>query len=99
MASTRMFGAYPPFPEDVPTASLPKISFHKLTSGDQAEANKVFQACRANGFFLLDLQNDPAGEKLLQDIETLFAITKGVMDMTLEEKGKYKQNPPADLLG
>ena len=94
-----MFDGYPAFPGDVPSASLPKISFHKLTSGDQAEANKVFHACRAKGFFLLDLQNDPAGEKLLQDIETLFAITKGVMDLTLEEKARFRVNPPSDLLG
>ena len=99
MASTRMFDAYPAFPGDVPYANLPKISLHKLTSGDQAQANKVFHACRAKGFFLLDLQNDLAGDKLLQDIGTMFSITKGVMDLTLEEKARFRQNPPTDLLG
>lgn len=99
MASARLFEAYPQFPGDVPTASLPKISLHKLTSGSEAEANAMFHACRAKGFFLLDLQNEPAGNRLLRDIEALFDITRGVMDLNLEEKTKFKQHPPVDLLG
>lgn len=97
MASARLFEAYPPFPADVPTAILPKISLDKLTSGSEAEANELFHACRTKGFFLLDLQNEPAGDGLLRDIEALFAITREVMDLSLEEKTEYKQHPP--LLG
>ncbi|CAF9931894.1 MAG: hypothetical protein ALECFALPRED_005121 [Alectoria fallacina] len=97
MASSRLFEAYPPFPVDVPTAILPKISLDKLSSGSEAEANELFHACRTKGFFLLDLQNEPAGDGLLRDIEALFAITREVMDLSLEEKTEYKQHPP--LLG
>lgn len=94
-----MFDACPAFPQDVPIADLPKISLHKLTAGDQAEASRVFHACRAKGFFFLDLQNDPAGDKLQQDFEKLFAITKGVMDLTLEEKARFRENIPSDRMG
>lgn len=99
MASARLFEAYPQFPPDVPTASLPKISLDKLTSGSDSEANEVFLACRAKGFFLLDLQNEPAGDRLLRDIEALFAITRGVMDLSVEEKTRFERHPPKDLLG
>ena len=99
MASAQVFEAYPQFPLDVPTASLPKISLDKLTAGSEVEAKAMFQACRAKGFFLLDLQNEPAGDRLIGAIEALFAITRGVMDLSLEEKEKYKQHPPSDLLG
>ena len=99
MASVRLFEEYPQFPIDVPTASLPKISLHKLISGSKAEANEVFHACRTKGFFLLDLQNEPAGGRMLRDIEALFGITREVMDLSLEEKSKFNQNPPSDLLG
>ena len=99
MASTRLFEAYPQWPGDVPTAILPKISLDKLTSGSETEANEVFLACRAKGFFLLDLQNEPAGDSLLRDIEALFAITRGVMDLSVEEKTKFERHPPLDLLG
>ena len=94
MASARLFEAYPQFPEDVPIASLPKISLRKLVSGDEGEAKEVFHACRAEGFFLLDLRNEPAGDKLLRDIEAMFAIAKEVMDLSLEEKTKFNKNPP-----
>lgn len=81
MASARLLEAYPQFPGDVPISSLPNTSLDKLTSGSEAEANKVFDACRAKGFFPLDLQNEPAGDRLLRDIEALFAITRGIMDL------------------
>ena len=99
MASTRLFEAYPQWPGDVPTASLPKISLDKLISGSDTEANEVFLACRTKGFFLLDLQNEAVGDRLLRDIEALFAITRGVMDLSVEEKTKFERRPPLDLLG
>ena len=99
MASTRLFDSYPPFPDDIPIASVPKFSLEKLVSGSDTEAKELFHACRTKGFFLLDLQNDPAGRTLHQDIETLFAITQEVMDLSLEEKTKYHRKPPANLCG
>ena len=99
MASEQLFEAYPPFPEDVPIASLPKISLEKLGSESEAEAKEVFPACRTKGFVLLDLQHEPNGERLLKDIGALFSITMEVMALSLEEKTNCKQNPPSTLLG
>jgi hypothetical protein len=99
MASEQLFEAYPPFPGDVPTARLSRFSLKKLVTGNEAEAQEVYQACRTKGFFLLDLQDDSNGEKLLQDIGRLFGITMEVMALGLEEKIQYKSNPPTNLLG
>ncbi|KAI4846582.1 Clavaminate synthase-like protein [Aureobasidium sp. EXF-8845] len=47
----------PPFPEDIPTAPLLRISLSKLTRGDQGEIDKLWEACCELGFFYLDLRN------------------------------------------
>ena len=99
MATKQLFESYPQFPSNVTIASLPKISLSKLISGSEAETSEVFHACRTKGFFLLDLQNEASGKRLLQDIEALFAIAMEVMALSLEEKAQYKQNPPSNLLG
>ena len=46
---------------------MPKISFTKLGDKDTAEAKRLFEACRAEGFLLLDLKGSEKGEVLLQD--------------------------------
>ena len=46
--------------------------------------------------FASDLRAD---DKLLQDIKFLFAITKGVMDLTLEEKARFRQTLPQIFSG
>lgn len=46
----------PPFPEDVLTAPLLRISLSKLTLGDQEEIGKLWKACCELGFFYLDLR-------------------------------------------
>jgi hypothetical protein len=72
----------PPFPEDIPTAPLLRISLSKLTQGNQEEINKLWEACCELGFFYLDLRgastnlgstpkhspvNDPT-EKVFEDV-------------------------------
>lgn len=45
-----------PFPDDVPTAPLLRISLQKLLKNDPSEALKLFRACTNEGFFYLDLR-------------------------------------------
>lgn len=47
----------PPFPDDVPTAPLLRISLSKLTKGDQEEVEQLWKACCELGFFYLDLRD------------------------------------------
>ena len=66
MASTSVFSSYPPFPSDVLTAPLSRISLSKLLLGDTDEEKALFQASRTAGFFLLDLSRSKLGEALIQ---------------------------------
>ena len=99
MASASRFSQAPPFPDDVPTANMLKISLAKLHAGDQAEAERMFDACRSLGFFLLDLSGDSRGEKLVRDIDRLLDIATDVMQLGMEKKMKFRYNPPQRLFG
>ncbi|THY22002.1 Clavaminate synthase-like protein [Aureobasidium pullulans] len=56
------FHDLPPFPEDVATAPLLRISLSKLISGDEGETDKLWEACCRLGFFYLDLRDVPSIE-------------------------------------
>lgn len=99
MISEQLFEAYFPFPVDVPTARLSRISLEKPIVLNGADAQEVSQACRTQGFFLLDLEHEPHGEKLLHDIGTLFGIIIEVMALDPGLETEYESNPPTNLLG
>lgn len=99
MVSPKLFESCPPFPADVPTARVDKISLAKLKTGDASEASRLFEACRTVGFFLLDLKNEPAGEEFIETITTTFGIAKEIFDLSVEEKEKYNMEAPRKLLG
>ena len=77
---------YPPFPTDVPTAQLSKISLQKLLSADKAESAALFECCKSPGFFFLDLRDSPQGEELLEDVAKAFDASKALFDLDLDKK-------------
>jgi isopenicillin N synthase-like dioxygenase len=79
--------ATPPFPDDVPTAPLLRISLEKLLQRDDAELERFNRACEDLGFFYLDLTGP--GDALLRDADKLFDIGEELFDLPLEEKTKY----------
>lgn len=81
---------YPAFPDDVPTVSLPRLSFAKLLGGDQSESERLFSACKSLGFFMLDFQDTSQGRAILEEVETLMKVGAEVFDLDLEEKQRYK---------
>lgn len=81
---------YPPFPEDVPTVPLFRLSFAKLLAGDQSESDRLFSACRSLGFFMLDFQDTSQGRAILEEVETLSEVGADAFDLDLEEKQRYK---------
>lgn len=88
------FKGIPPFPDNVPTAPLLRISLRKLVDGDAEELDRVWKACCDLGFFYLDLrmgdeQKDINGEALLDDAYSLFKVGEGLFDLPLEEKRRY----------
>ncbi|KAF1955016.1 Clavaminate synthase-like protein [Byssothecium circinans] len=99
MASTAQFHDYPPFPEDVPTAALPKISLAKLLANQVDESKALFESCCSIGFFLLDLSGHEIGEALVQDVDSLLELAKQTMALPEDEKMKYHAKPPVRLVG
>ncbi|KAI1338641.1 oxidoreductase [Xylariaceae sp. FL0016] len=99
MASQALFQDLPPFPEDVPVASMKKVPLAGLRSGDEATAKEVFAACQELGFFLLDLYGDDMGEETIAELDQLFSGAKDIMDTPEDVKAKYLHNIPKNFLG
>lgn len=52
------FPDIPPFPSDVPTCPLLRISLARLLRGDEDEEDRLWHACCELGFFYMDLRQD-----------------------------------------
>lgn len=83
------FPDLPPFPDNVPTAPLLRLSLAKLFAGDTAEYERLFQASVEIGFFYLDLQETGLGTSLLSDADNLFKVGEKLFELDLEEKNRY----------
>jgi hypothetical protein len=70
----------PPFPEDVPTAPLLRISLNRLTQGDSGEIDKLWQACRELGFFYLDLRGASTNPKSIPKPSSVNDSTQKVFE-------------------
>ena len=77
----------PPFPGDVPTAPLLRLSLVKLLQRDPEEVKRFERACEDLGFFYLDLSGP--GDSLLADAGQLFQVGEQLFDLSVEEKTKY----------
>ena len=58
-----VFRNLPPFPTDVPTAPLLRLSLVKLLDRDQEEEARLWKACTELGFFYLDLRPVPSASE------------------------------------
>ena len=83
------FSDIPPFPDDVPTAPLLRISLQKLLENGPGESERLFMACKQLGFFYLDLRGTPEGESIIQDADQILSVGSDVFDLSLEEKENY----------
>lgn len=99
MASAKLFEKIPPFPGDIPTASLHIISLAELSSGKDSVASDVLAACQRLGFFLLDLRGDGLGESVIKEVDELFKAGKDIMDLPKEVKDNFQHDPPRSFLG
>ncbi|RMD43765.1 hypothetical protein DV735_g1332, partial [Chaetothyriales sp. CBS 134920] len=89
------FSSLPPFPDDVPTAPLLRLSLKALLAHDQDETARFAAACEELGFFYLDLSDCAEGQRLLSDADKLFGVGKELFELPVEEKRQYdfaKQN-------
>ncbi|KAG5763938.1 hypothetical protein H9Q72_007989 [Fusarium xylarioides] len=75
-----------PFPDDVPTVPIARISYSKLKRSEENEMIKVLKASQSDGFFYLDLIDDFAGQALLKDTEDVLTISKRALNIPLDKK-------------
>ncbi|KAH9825478.1 UPF0676 protein [Teratosphaeria destructans] len=109
-----MFHDLPPFPENVPTAPLLRLSLDKLVNGDEVEQERLWRACCDVGFFYLDLRDsrtskrdsvnliseeDVNGDALLTHADALFELGNKLFDLPIEEKQKYDLKPRGSYFG
>ncbi|CAP95497.1 Pc21g06000 [Penicillium rubens Wisconsin 54-1255] len=83
------FPGLAPFPDDVSTAPLLRLSSEKLLAGDPTEHERLFQASTNIGFFYLDLSDSEQGSSLLGDADNLFQLGERLFELSLEEKQQY----------
>ena len=81
------FPGLPPFPNNVPTAPLLRLSLGKLVARDPTECERLFQASVEIGFFYLDLQDSDHGVPLLGDADKLFAVGERLFELSLSHGG------------
>ncbi|KAH7259041.1 uncharacterized protein BKA55DRAFT_561966 [Fusarium redolens] len=91
--------AIPPFPDDVPTVPIARISYSKLKNFDQDEMIKVLEASQSDGFFYLDLTDDPTGKALLNDTEDVLAISKRALNIPLDQKTECLAERGKEMFG
>lgn len=82
------FPNLPPFPKNIPTAPLHRLSLSKLRS-DSAESARLFSSCKDLGFYYFDLRGDEEGEKLLAQADQIFDLGPKLYDLGREELSKY----------
>ncbi|ETN42240.1 uncharacterized protein HMPREF1541_04181 [Cyphellophora europaea CBS 101466] len=88
-APVQAFDGLPPFPDDVPTAPLLRLSLASLLARDPNELSRFFQACTDLGFFYLDLSTCAEGNAILADADKLFSVGADLFELPTEEKVKY----------
>ncbi|KXT01349.1 hypothetical protein AC578_6645 [Pseudocercospora eumusae] len=91
-----IFSHLPPFPSDVPTVPLVRISLAKLLSNDpMEEEEKLWRACCDLGFFYLDCRGGNSkiprisGDSLLHSANEVFDLAEELFDLAVEEKCQY----------
>ena len=99
MPTAKYFSSIPPFPDDLPTLGLPRLSLAKLIANDRRESEELFRGCRTDGFLQLDMNGSPEGDELLAEAETLMEINREVNGLSLDEKVKFAFQPPESLIG
>lgn len=89
----------PPFPSDVPTAPIARISLHELLASDPSACASALEACRTHGFYYLDLASTQIGSSLLSASERLLQLSQQVFSHDLDYKTKHDLIKGVSLFG
>lgn len=92
------FPDIPPFPANIPTAPLLRLSLPALRQSN-AESDRLWSASTNLGFFYLDLRGDALGEQLLSDSTELFDLGEKLFNLGSEELQKYDYSEHGSYFG
>jgi len=87
---------YPPFPDRDPTGNefktveLQIISLKKLLDDDQAEQDRVFEACKVRGFFYLELAGCESGEIIRKGADDICRVAERFFHLPQDEKDQQR---------
>lgn len=99
MATPEYFERFPPFSTDAPVAVLPEVSLAGLQAGEEQDIDRLYDACREWGFFLLDFTNAKGGEALVRGADQMFDLTSETFALDQPTLDSYACKPPHDLTG
>ena len=83
---------YPPFPDDneFKTIELQTISLKKVLDNDDAESDRVFEACKTRGFFYLELAGCESGEVINKGADDICRVAERFFQLPQEVKDKQR---------
>ncbi|RDW66752.1 clavaminate synthase-like protein [Coleophoma crateriformis] len=96
--TTLTFPDLPPFPTNIPTAPLHRLSLGALRTSS-LESTRLFSASKDLGFFYLDLRDDVLGERLLREGDALFAVGEKLYELGREELQQYDYKHLGSYMG
>lgn len=99
MASQKKFQDIPLFPSDLPVVDMSVIPLQGLLALDPTTVAELATVSKDLGFFLIDLRGHDIGEKLINDIDRLFDVSKDLFDLPDDIKTKYAVIPKKGLNG
>lgn len=88
MPTQSFFRRYPPFPGNLPTLPMPRLSYDKLLKNDLSESSSLWEAVTSHGFFLMDFSGSPGGAELIDDVVRAFDASRKFFDQPAAEKEK-----------
>jgi isopenicillin N synthase-like dioxygenase len=90
---------FPPFPDDLHSAPIARVSSAALLAKEDAACKQVLEACQTYGFFYLDLRDSAWGRQLLEEASQLYDVATNAFKMPLAEKMTYHLQKGISLFG
>ncbi|KAF7884432.1 uncharacterized protein EAF02_004768 [Botrytis sinoallii] len=98
MPPSSYFQQWPEFPSNVPVANMSRISFKNLQSNNSNESARLFDACRDQGHFLLDLKDSNNGETLSSEAGSMMDVGRETLDLDQQILDTFMYKPPKRMI-
>ncbi|KAF2173411.1 hypothetical protein M409DRAFT_48394 [Zasmidium cellare ATCC 36951] len=76
----------PPFPTNIPVASVNNISHARLLNGDAEELKNLLSSARTTGFVRIDFTDTELGRRFLDGADKMFKLAAKTFDLPAEVK-------------